>query len=181
MAVTVQNVLTGAATLYTAPVGTAPPADALATGAPWLTPWAHVGATEEGVSLAVGTDTVDIRIEEKLSALDRLIQASNIRILAALSEDTLATIKLAYGGGTITATAGVKDTLVLSPTLDKIAVGFEAIGANGFARRLIIPKCVSIADITTAYRRAANNRSYAIEMYSLSEREELIWTQKNSA
>lgn len=178
MPIVTSNVLTGQATLYTGPVGTVPPLDTLATGATWPSPWTPTGATEEGVSLAVGTDTVDIRIEEKLSALDRLISASNIRVLTALSEDTLATMKLAYGGGTITTTAGVKETLVLSPTLDKVAVGFEAIGANGFARRLVVPKCVSIADITTAYRRSANNRSYAMELYSLSEREEISVVQK---
>lgn len=181
MAVVLGEVLVGQAVMYTAPVGTAAPLDTLATGADWLSPWTHIGATEEGVSLAVGTDTVDIRIEEKLSPVYRLISASNIRVLTGLSQDTLASMKLAYGGGTITTTAGVKETLTLSPILEQIAVGFEAKGANGFARRLIVPKVVSVADITTPYRRTANNRAYGLELYSLSEREEISIVQKLSA
>lgn len=185
MAIVTSNVLVGAATLYTAPVGTAAPLDSLADGAPWLTPWTHVGATEEGVSLAVGTDTVDIRIEEKLSPVLRIFSGSNIRITCGLSEDTIETMKLAYGGGTIAtqaAAVGVpgKKTLALSDSLTTITAGFEGVNALGFWRRIVIPKVVAMADITTVYRRSANNRSYGVELFSLSERSEILISEKTA-
>ena len=167
------NVLVGAASLYTAPVGTAMPPDTLAAGTEWASPWTSVGATEEGMSFAVGSDTVDIRIEEQSTPVLVVMNTRNIRVLAALSEDTVESMKLGYGGGTIVTTApatGVagKKTLTLSDTLDMLACGFEGRSPAGLFRRVLIPKVVSVADITTAYRRAANNRSYAIELRALS-------------
>lgn len=172
MPVTNSNVLVGNATLYTAPANTAAPADTLADGAAWPTPWVHVGGTEEGVNFAVGSDTNDIRIEEQSTPVLVTMNTRNIRILAVLAEDTVEMMKLAYGGGTIAtqaAAAGVigKKTLTLSETLDKLAAGFEGKSPQGFFRRVYIPEIISIADITTTYRRAANNRSYAVELRAI--------------
>lgn len=179
MAVNVANVLVGQAVLYTGPVGTVNPVDSLVPGAEWLSPWTHVGATEEGVSIAVGTDTVDTRIEEKSAPVHRHLNISNIRLLAGLSEDVLETMVVAYGGGTITSVAaGVgqpgKKTLTLSDEFEYVAAGFEGMSPAGLFRRVVIPKVVSVADVTTAYRRAQNNRAYSIELYSLSERSEIL-------
>lgn len=186
MAVTLTNVLTGQATLYTAPVGTAYPADTVAEGVAWSSPWVHVGATEEGVSLAVGSDTVDIRIEEQSIPVDVLMNTRNIRVLCALSEDTVENMKLAYGGGTIASTAAAvgqpgKKTLTLSDTLDKLACGFEGVSPQGFWRRVRIPKIVSIADVTSAYRRAANNRAYAVELRAICAPSEIQIVDKTAA
>src|SRR4051812_12763833 len=93
------SVLVGQATLYTAPADTAQPADTLAEGATWLTPWTYVGGTEEGVSFLVGTDTNDIRIEEQSTPVMVVVTNKNVRVTTSLSEDTVDTMKLAYGGG----------------------------------------------------------------------------------
>lgn len=172
MPVTNTNVLVGNATLYTAPVGTAYPADTIPAGQEWASPWVHSGGTEEGVSFAVGSDTADIRIEEQSTPVMVTMNTRNIRILAALAEDTVENMKLAYGSGSIvTVAAGVgvagKKTLTLSDTLDILACGFEGRSPAGLWRRVHIPRIISIADITTQYRRAANNRSYAVELRAI--------------
>jgi hypothetical protein len=165
-------VLVGNATLYTAPVGTAYPVDTIAAGVEWATPWVHSGGTEEGLSFAVGSDTADIRIEEQSTPVLVTMNTRNIRVLLALAEDTVKTMKLAFGGGTIVTTApgtGVagKETLTLSDTLDILACGFEGRSPAGLWRRVQIPKIISVADVTTVYRRAANNRSYAVELRAI--------------
>lgn len=174
MAVNTAKVIVGVATLYTAPKNTAAPLDTLAENAAWSAPWVQVGGTEEGVSLAVGTDTADIRIEEQATPVLVVTTANNIRILTTLSEDTVENMKLAYGGGSIVTTAAAsgqpgKKTLSLSNTLDQLAVGFEAINADGFWRRVYIPSVLSVADVTTAYRRAANNRAYNVELRAVCD------------
>jgi hypothetical protein len=186
MAVTTTNVLVGNATLYTAPANTAAPADTLADGAAWLTPWVHVGGTEEGVSFAVGVDTNDIRIEEQSTPVLVTVNQRNVRIMAALSEDTIENMKLAYGGGTIAtqaAAAGVigKKTLTLSESLDSLAAGFEGKSPQGFFRRVYIPRIISVADVTTVYRRAAGNRSYAVEFRAICPIEQITITDKTAA
>lgn len=186
MPIVTTNVLVGAATLYTAPSGTAAVADTLADGAEWPTPWVMAGATEEGLSFAVGSDTTDIRIEEQSTPVRVTMNTRNIRILVALSEDTVETMKLAFGGGTITtqaAATGVigKKTLKLSDVLDELAAGFEGKSPAGFFRRVHIPRVISVADVTAQYRRAANNRSYAIELRTLSPPADVQIVDKTAA
>lgn len=170
---TTTNVLVGEARGYTAPVGTTAPLDTLATGATWLSPWTYWGGTEEGLSMGVGTTTQDINIEEQSNPVLITVQNRNIRFIVTLSEDTLETMKLAFGAsGTIAtqaAATGVigKKTLTLAEGITPIMAGFEGVGVEGFWHRVIIPRVVSIADVTTAYRRATNNRSYAIELRAI--------------
>lgn len=180
------KVLIGTAILYTAPANTTPPADTVADGTTWTAPWTYVGATEEGVSLAVGTDTGDIRVEEQSTPVLIVVNSKNVRILAALSEDTIENMKLAYGGGTLTTTAaatGVPGTkkLALSNSVSVLAAGFEGVNAFGFYRRVYIPQVLSVADITTAYRRSTNNRSYAIELRAICDPSLITITDKTAA
>ena len=181
MAVNTANVMVGVGTGYTAPVGTVNPLDTLAMGAPWLTPWVQWGATEEGLSFAVGSDTADIRIEEQAPPVLIVMNARNIRIITSLSEDTVENMKLAFGGGIITTqAAGVgtigKKTLTLSDELEVLKAGFEGRNPFGHWRRVIIPRISSIADVTTAYRRASNNRAYSIELRALCAASEITIT-----
>lgn len=186
MPVDTTKVIVGYATMYTAPKNTAAPLDTLAESAPWLSPWVSPGATEEGVSFAVGTDTGDIRIEEQATPVLVLVTAKNVRVLVTLSEDTVENMKLAYGGGTIVTTAAGtgqpgKKTLTLSNSLDQLAVGFESINSFGFWRRVYVPSVLSVADVTTAYRRAANNRAYNVELRAVCDPSEIKIVDKTAA
>ena len=185
MPVDVTKVLVGVATLYTAPTGTAIPADTVAEGAV-ASPWIMAGATEEGVSLINGTDTVDIRIEEQSTPARVLINTRNARVTVALSEDTIDTMKLSYGGGTkavqapATGVPGVT-TLSLSDNLDEISVLLEGLNGFNFWRRIYIPRAVSVADVTTTYRRAANNRSYTAEIRAICPSQDIKIREKTAA
>lgn len=178
-------VLTGPAQLWTQPYSaTTPavlPADTIALGGLWLAPWAAIGATKEGVTAEFQRTMTDIMIEEQYTPVDQKTESAQFTFTAILSEDTLETVKLAYGGGTITTTAagtGVKGkkTLVLSDETQYIAVGLESfahprVGMTGGEvpwRRVLVPKVISVAQVQTPYRRAASQRVYPVTFTSLS-------------
>lgn len=181
---TVSRVLVGVAYLYTAPVGTAAPADTVAPGELWPSPWVYIGATEEGVTVAKGADIGTINIEESPLPVKRVTNETTFEMRFALSEDTVESMKLAYGGGvitTISAATGVagKKRLILSSTLTELAAGFEGVNSNAFPRRVVVPRVNSAADVETAYRRAANNRSYPTTLGAVCLPEDIViddWT-----
>jgi hypothetical protein len=83
-------------------------------------------------------------------------------------------MKLAYGGGTIVTQAATgsligKSTLTLSDTLDTLSVGFEAINAFGYWRRVYVPKVISAASVDTNYRRAAVQRLYPVTLSAICD------------
>lgn len=184
MPVDTTKVLIGTASLWTAPKNTAMILDTVTQGSAWTSPWAFVGGSEEGVTLAVGTDTGEIRIEEQATPVIVVVNAKTVQIRITLSEDTPENMKLAYGGGTlstISASTGIagKKRLVLSNSLDQLACGFEGVNAGGLPRRVYIPSVLSVADVETAYRRSANNRSYNVVLSAVCDPSEIViddWT-----
>jgi hypothetical protein len=176
------KVIVGQAQLYTGPYSaTSPlalPAESVALGGAWPVGWVASGATEEGVTLAVGRETEDIMIEEQMTPVDVTTTSMNIRVETVLSEDTLETWKLAYGGGTIVTTAAgpaqiAKKELTIASDLTRLALGFEAKNEFGFFRRVLIPIVVSIADVEWQARRAVNARRLATSFRCLAAPEEI--------
>jgi hypothetical protein len=180
------NVLVGYARLYTAPAGTAMPAETVAFDGAWGSSWTYIGATEEGITQTIGTDTGTITIEESSIAVLTTVTAKTFTLGFALSEDTLESIKLAAGGGTITTTAAAsaqigKKVLTLSDTLDQLAVGFEAVNKFGFFRRVYVPTVLSTGTVATPYRRAANNRAYPVELHATCRPDQIQIVDKTAA
>jgi hypothetical protein len=177
------NVLTGPAQIWTKPYifGTpaALPADTVLLGGLWPSPWRAIGATKEGVTGRFARSVQNITIEEQSTPVDQKTTSAAFTFTAQLSEDTLETIQLAYGGGSIETTAAGagtkgKKTLVLSEDTEYIAIGFETFAAPREAvedetpwRRLLIPKASSAAEVETAYRRADGQRLYPVTFTSL--------------
>lgn len=179
------NVLTGPAQLYTQPwiFGTPAvlPALTVALGGTWTGPWVAIGATTQGVTVDFQRTVNDIMIEEQNTPVDQRTTAAHFNFTAILSEDTIETMALAYGGGTITTVAAASavkgtKTLVLSEELQYIAVGLESFAAprTGMTggevpwRRVLVPKVSSAAQIQTPYRRASGQRVYPVTFTSLS-------------
>jgi hypothetical protein len=178
------NVLTGPAQIWTQPYSfTTPatlPADTIALGGLWASPWTAIGATKQGIVVDINRQTTDITIEEQMTPVDQRTTAVHFNFTAQLSEDTLETMLLAYGGGAITVTAAAsavkgKKTLVLHDELDYIVVGMESfaaprVGMTGGEipwRRVLVPKVSSAAQVQTPYRRATEQRIYPVTFSSL--------------
>src|ERR1044072_5260774 len=176
---TVENVLVGVAYLYVAPVGTTPPADSVDPGELWPSPWVYVGASEEGLAVVKGADIGTINIEESPLPVKRVTNQSTFDLRISLSEDTVETMKLAYGGGTITTIAGSagvagQKRLTLSSTAEELAAGFEGVNVDDLPRRVIVPRVISAAEVETTYRRAANNRSYPTTLGAVCLPEDIV-------
>ena len=184
-AVVTTNVLVGTAKLFTAPSGTAAVADTIAGGETWGSPWVYIGGTEQGVKLTFGTTTSDITIEEQATPVLVVTTLVNVTIAFSLSEDTVESMKLAYGNsGSITPISGAtgiaaKKRLTLSNTLGKLTCGFEATNAGPYPRRVYVPAVMSVGDVETDYRRAANNRSYPVTLRAVCDPSAIViddWT-----
>lgn len=183
---TLTNVLVGYAKMWTGPKDTVRPPDTLAEGADWASPWTYIGGTEEGVALLSSSEQTEIRIEEQDTAVRLVPNQRNTRVRAVLSEATLENLKLALGGGAITTVAaasgqpGMK-VYTFSDALDELAVGFEGVNPLGFFRRLYIPSVISVADLETRWRRAANNQSFPFEARAVCSSSQIAIRDKTAA
>jgi hypothetical protein len=176
-----RNILTGQAALYLAEYdpddAAVLPDDEEPLGFDWVDPWVAAGATLEGVSITFAREATDIRIEEQSTPVDQKTTSAGFTVNCSLSEDTLDTMRYAYGGGTITtvaAGAGVSGTqkLTISDEVEHFALGLEgqAKPRTGIAtpwRRILIPDVTSVAEVETAYRRAEQQRVYPATFTSL--------------
>lgn len=185
-------VLTGQAQIWWKPriVGTPAtlPDDDVLLGDPWDSPWKAIGATKEGVTARFAREVTNITIEERSQPVDQKTTSSGFTFTAQLSEDTLDTMLLAYGGGAITtvaagATTKGKKKLVIAEELTHISIGLESTAAPRVAvaeetpwRRMVIDKVASAAEVETPYRRADGQRLYPVTFTSLTPIEECeIW------
>lgn len=186
------KVMAGMAAVYLAPYNaTSPavlPADTVALGGVWPTtpqPWTPIGATEQGVSMLFRRSTESLRIEEQLTPVSVETTEVEAKFEATLAEDTFETMRIAFGGGTVTTVAAAtgiigKKTLVISSDLDHFALGFESKNPEGFFRRILCPDIVSIADVEQTNRRAAGLRLYKVSFMALVPPEQMTWINKTA-
>ena len=101
-----------------------------------------------------------------MNAVDIATTSVDPRIEVTLAEDTLETMKLAYGGGTITTVAptstmpGYRE-LRIAEDIEHLTLGLEGINSKGSWRRVLWLDVLSVADVETSYRRAETQRLYA--------------------
>jgi hypothetical protein len=165
------------------------PADTVELGGTWPTtpqPWTVIGATQEGVSLVFRRSTQNLTIEEQMTPVSVETTEVDVRVEAVLAEDTFETMKVAFGGGTISTQAAAsgtigKKTLVLASDLDHLALAFEGRNTFGFFRRMLVPDVVSVADIEQVNRRAASLRLYKVSFMSLVALEDMTFIEKTAA
>lgn len=175
------NVLYGTGFLWVATYGTALPADVdLGDSTKWLAvaspgPWKYVGATQQGVTTAFNPSVTDLYVEEQAVPVAALVNTATFQITTSLSEDTLNNIQLAHGNaGTQTVTApGVaqpgKTVLNLSTTFPILAAAVVSQNALGFPRVMYVPKIQSAGAVSTAYRRAAEQRLLPLTLNALCD------------
>lgn len=166
------------------------PGNGLALGGDWTDVtlgnalWTPIGATQAGISLNWSRKTTDITIEEQPNAVDVATDTLDPTIDTVLSEDTLETMALAYGGGTITTTAptltapGVRE-IRFSEELQHITLGFEGINSKSYWRRGLWQDVLSVATIKTDYTRSKTQRLYAVSFRLVSPVANMIIREMN--
>lgn len=173
-----RNVLTGMAAMFLKSAdpenpATLPPND-LALGSPWPEEddWTPPGATTEGLTFGFSRDSNDIVIEEQPNPVDTRTNGLEFTMDVTLSEDTIETMRIAYGGGIVTTVAATADEhgyqdLRIADEMEDFAFGFEGENQFQLPRRVVVPVVKSVGDIQTAYRRADSQRSYEVSFKSL--------------
>lgn len=178
-----KNVLVGMARMFLAPYSNETPEtlpeDTVVLNGAWAGNWAPIGATQEGVTVGFTRETEDISIEEQSTPVDTKTSSIAFNISTVLSEDTLQTMKWAYGGGEIVTTAATASTpgvqeLVISSELEHLTLGFEGVNKFGFWRRVLIPDVLSVGEIETNYRRSAEQRLYSVSFRSVVPIEDVV-------
>jgi hypothetical protein len=184
---TALNVIVGQAQAYIAPALTAAPAFASSglVTAP-TTPWVAVGFTESGVTINQSRKTNDIMVEEQSTPILVTTESTDVSIDIGFAEDTMANILLAYGGGAVSTIAPTSTTpglssLVLSDTLNQLAICFTAVSAAGLGRLVYIPTMVSAGSVKTTYSRAKAKRSYTATFRSLCNVNQMTFQDATSA
>lgn len=170
---TLTNVLVGIAHLYISPEGTSDPPDTLAFGEAWASPWYHPGYSESGLEFGVERKEKRHYVEEISVPAVITVEETTMKVSFTFAEATLENLRYATGGGTITTQAagtGIigKKTLTLSEDLEVVKLGFEGKNPDGFYRRVIIPRVVSIGKIKAQFDRSKNKQIYAAEFESVN-------------
>lgn len=164
------EVLIGPGTLYTAPKGTAFPAD------PSVAPavaWVEIGYSEEGWVFVVGREFADVVVAEEVDPIKILQTARTLNMRGASAQASLDTIKLAMGGGTISTIAGPPARKKYVPPTgssiapDVMALLFRskapAVAGVEKVRQLAIPQAISIGAIEMAHQKAPAKTVVAID------------------
>lgn len=180
------KVLVGQARMFVQKLGTgvvpALPADTVALNGDWPSSganiWVPVGATEEGLTFRFQRTTESIMIEEQLTPAQVNTTGIDMSADVVLSEDTIDTMVLAFGGGTKVITApGAgqpgKTELTIGSDNDHYAFGFEAENSFGKPRRVMLPDVVSVGQMEPVFRRAQNARRYATSFVVISAPEDV--------
>jgi hypothetical protein len=172
---TPENVVVGLAVGYFAEVGSAVPANTVPFAGTWGTPWKQAGGTEEGWRLGGDSSTTPHTIEEQPNPVLVTLETRGMTISASLAEDTLDSMRLAFGGGTITvdAVAGVTD-FKLSEGIDEFAVGLDMKTIGGKTRRVIIPRASGSGSVDVGFRRSAAKRLWPVQFSALCKPSDII-------
>ena len=176
-----KKILTGMAQLYLAPYDESTPLalpdDDEPLGFEWPEPWEAIGATLEGVTATFAREASDIRVEEQSTPVDQKTTSAGFTLAMSLAQDTLETMRYAYGGGVIetiapTATTVGKQRLRISEEVEHFVLGLETkarprVAVPNAWRRVLIPDVTSVAEVETAFRRAEGQRAYPATFTSL--------------
>ena len=165
------NVIVGQAAVFFAVEGTALPALSAWNEADpfdetfWTSPlWTPCGATDQGWQFGADKSTQTINIEEQSTPVATTITSQSITLSGALSEDITRTLALALNAvSATTAPASGQvgyDTLTLSDDPIYYAVGLVTQNPEGFGRIIYAPKWTQLSNVSAAFRRASDKRSY---------------------
>lgn len=174
-----QNVVVGLAVGYFAPANTAMPANTVAAFGDWGIAWKQAGATEEGWRFGGDSSTTPHNIEEQPNPAAVTLESRGINITAALAEDTLDSLRLAFGGGTITTTPagagiGIVEEFKLSDNVDEFAVGLDMLTHGGKTRRIYIPRAAGSGNVDVAFRRSASKRTWPVSFAALCKPSDIV-------
>lgn len=161
MALTVTNLIQGPARLWTGAFGVAEPLDT-AVGTDPGAGWTDAGGTQDGVSWEVNQEYSELEVDQIVDVPESRLTKRVETIKTNMAEATLANIKIAFNGGTITVAASNQ---AYDPTMDTSATQptYLAVILDGYAprlaagttmrRRVIMRKTLSVESVASSYKK----------------------------
>lgn len=154
------TILTDPGYLFWAPLGTALPVNTVVgskfTDA-WSSPWVSLGATEEGSTLSYEITVEAIMVAEFFDAISYRTTERGGAFAFALADWTLANVKRAFNGGTLTVVSGTGATQLNKyeppdPGGEvRAMLGWESLDSTV---RAICYQCLNSGTVETAFKKA---------------------------
>lgn len=167
------EVLSGSAVGFVAPVGTDDPADSLTVFDPaiWIDPWKSAGGTEQGWQVNWAPQTQDINIDEQPTPVDQQMVTASLQFVANLSEDTVNSWGLALNADQTIIAPGAgtfgKTVLVPNGTLKRYKVVLESQTSGDMPVRYIVDEMTCAGNVGAQFRRAAGQRLIPVTFTSI--------------
>lgn len=164
MAPTATNIIAGPASLWRAAFGATEPLDTATSTDPGA-PFAHLGGTDDGVTLNAETEWFSKRMDQTLMTPGRVPTSLEINVATNLTEGTLENLALAFNIDTSAIeSGGTGGTAWKALELGNLDPGAEpnysalimrgrGVGNGGKMRNFILRKVLSIESIESAYKK----------------------------
>ena len=161
----------GTGELYVATEGTAFPTDP--TTAPSGSDWTDIGYSESGWTLDYDKTFEDVMVAEEIDPIFTIKTAQEVRISGELAQVSLANLKEAMGGGTITTGAPSSGFTELNPpTTDsflekslllRVDAPDSTLGGTLKKRDVLVPRAVNVGAFSMTHAKAPQKVLVSVE------------------
>ena len=171
MAKSISEVMLGTGVLYVGDEATAFPADP--STSPSGSDWSDIGYSENGWTLDYDKTFEDVMVAEEIDPIFAIKTAQEVRISGELAQVSLANLKEAMGGGTITTgTPAVGFSELKPPSSDsflekslllRIDAPDSTLGGTLKKRDVLVPRAVNVGAFSMTHAKAPQKVLVAVE------------------
>lgn len=153
--VTTTNLIQGPGDLYVGDFGAAEPLDGVVNIAPAASAWDGVGGTLGGVEWVVNRTFAELEVDQLVDLVESRLTKRGLAVKTQLAEPTLANLKLALNGGTLTSGSGFEafepDDSTSATQPNYRAIILDGYAPNSKRRRFIIRRVLATEDVGIKY------------------------------
>ena len=164
MAKSISEVMLGTGELYIGAEATAFPTDPTTT--PSSSDWTDIGYSESGWTLDYDKTFEDVMVAEEIDPIFTIKTAQEIRISGELAQVSLANLKEAMGGGTITTGSPstgfselkppATDAFLEKSLLLRVDAPDSTLGGTLKKRDVLVPRAVNVGDFLNDSRKSTS-------------------------
>ena len=171
MAKSISEVMLGTGELYIAAEATAFPTDPTTT--PSSSDWTDIGYSESGWTLDYDKTFEDVMVAEEIDPVFTIKTAQEIRISGELAQVSLANLKEAMGGGTITTGSPstgfselkppATDAFLEKSLLLRVDAPDSTLGGTLKKRDILVPRAVNVGAFSMTHAKAPQKVLVSVE------------------
>ena len=171
MAKSISEVMLGTGELYIGAEATAFPTDPTTT--PSSSDWTDIGYSESGWTLDYDKTFEDVMVAEEIDPIFTIKTAQEIRISGELAQVSLANLKEAMGGGTITTGSPstgfselkppATDAFLEKSLLLRVDAPDSTLGGTLKKRDVLVPRAVNVGAFSMTHAKAPQKVLVAVE------------------